>query len=92
MDTHLLKIGMREFREHMPQYLKSTLPVAITRHGETVGFYIPTHHPDKSDLDELRNAAKQLDKLLLSHGITEDELLSEFRVLRESKVKNSNAQ
>jgi PHD/YefM family antitoxin component YafN of YafNO toxin-antitoxin module len=87
MNTHLVKIGMREFREHMPQYLKSTSPVAITRHGETVGFYIPTHHPEKSDLEELKNAAKQLDKLLLSKGITEEELLSEFRSLRESKEK-----
>lgn len=85
MNTHLVKIGMREFREHMPQYLKSTSPVAITRHGETVGFYIPTHHPEKSDLEELKNAAKQLDKLLLSKGLTEQELLSEFRSLRESK-------
>jgi len=87
MNTHLVKIGMREFREHMPQYLKSTSPVAITRHGETVGFYIPTHHPEKSDLEELKNAAKQLDKLLLSKGITEEELLSDFRSLRESKEK-----
>jgi hypothetical protein len=87
MDTNLIKIGMREFREHMPQYLKSTSPVAITRHGETVGFYIPTHHPEKTDLEELKNAAKQLDKLLLSKGFTEEELLSEFRSLRESKKK-----
>jgi len=87
MNTHLVKIGMREFREHMPQYLKSTSHVAITRHGETVGFYIPTHHPEKSDLEELKNAAKQLDKLLLSKGITEEELLSDFRSLRESKEK-----
>jgi antitoxin (DNA-binding transcriptional repressor) of toxin-antitoxin stability system len=35
------KIGMREFRENLAGYLESGKPLAITRHGETLGFYIP---------------------------------------------------
>ena len=36
-----IKIGIREFRENLAGYLESGTPLVITRHGETVGFYIP---------------------------------------------------
>lgn len=88
METPIVKVGMREFRAHLPQYLMTSAPVAITRHGETIGFYIPTkqhHHQDKAELDSLKQAALQLEQLLLSSGITEEELLLEFRTLREEK-------
>lgn len=62
--------------------------VAITRHGETVGYYIPTrHHTENSELNALKDAAHQLEKLLKSHGITENELLTEFRTLRKGQGK-----
>ena len=36
-----VKVGIREFRENLTAYIESSTPVAITRHGETVGFYVP---------------------------------------------------
>lgn len=55
----------------------------MTRHGETVGYYIPTRqNGEKPELDSLKQAAKKLEKLLLSNGLSEDELLTEFRMLR----------
>ncbi len=33
-----VKIGIREFRENLAGYLESAKPLAITRHGETLGF------------------------------------------------------
>ena len=37
-----LKVGIREFRDKLASYLlESDVPVAITRHGDTVGYYIP---------------------------------------------------
>ena len=86
MSTNVLKVGMREFRAHLPQYLLTAVPVAITRHGETVGYSIPTrHHVEQAELDALKQAAMALEKLLVSHGVTEDELFQEFRALREGK-------
>lgn len=36
------KVGIREFRDKLASYLlESDFPVAITRHGDTVGYYIP---------------------------------------------------
>jgi antitoxin (DNA-binding transcriptional repressor) of toxin-antitoxin stability system len=89
MNPNLQKVGMREFREHLPQYLSASIPIAITRHGETVGVYIPTRHrqPQQEELDAIKQAAVQLDQLLMSHGITEAQLLSEFRALRERKKR-----
>ena len=88
MSTVVLKIGMREFRAHLPQYLLASSPVAITKHGETLGFYIPAHHkPEKNEIDALKQAAVNFEKLLLSHGITEDELLAEFRALKKGKQR-----
>ena len=84
MGASAKKVGMREFRAHLPQYLQSTTPVAITCHGETLGFYIPTkHYPQKTELAALKKAAAILEKLMASHQATEEELLVEFRKLRE---------
>lgn len=87
MSTTVTKVGMREFRAHLPHYLlTSSTPVAITKHGETVGFYIPARHSTQTqEREALRQAASQLDQLLATHGLTEEELLAEFRVLREER-------
>jgi len=37
-----IKVGVREFRERIATYLESGAPVAVTRHGETLGVYVPT--------------------------------------------------
>ncbi len=86
MNATVLKVGVREFRAHLPQYILTSVPVAITRHGETVGYYIPTrHHIEKAEIDYLKQAALALEKLLVSHGVSEDELFLEFRALREGQ-------
>jgi hypothetical protein len=36
------EVGIREFREKLAAYLlEGDAPVAITRHGDTVGYFIP---------------------------------------------------
>ncbi|WP_242604258.1 type II toxin-antitoxin system Phd/YefM family antitoxin [Legionella beliardensis] len=88
MTATVLKVGMREFRAHLQQYILTSSPVAITRHGETVGYYIPTKsHAEKSDLHDLKEAAAKLDKLLIEHGISENELFADFRKLKSKNRK-----
>jgi hypothetical protein len=90
MDVQIVKVGVREFREHLPQYLMTTSTVAVTRHGETIGFYIPARpHSEKAELDALKQAAMKLERLLLSSGVSEEELFTEFRTLREDKSRQS---
>ena len=82
----LLKWECASFRAHLPQYLFATSPVAITRHGETVGFYIPAvPHPKLTELEAIKQAAQKLDELLIAHNVSEDELLSDFRAMREKE-------
>ncbi|NCD20140.1 MAG: type II toxin-antitoxin system Phd/YefM family antitoxin, partial [Actinobacteria bacterium] len=35
-------VGIREFRAGLADYIASATPVAVTRHGQTVGWFIPT--------------------------------------------------
>ena len=79
------KIGIREFRAKLADYvLNSEAPIAITRHGDTVGYFIPVRR-DRTDAERqaLRKAADQLADMLESHGIDEEELITEFKQLRK---------
>jgi antitoxin (DNA-binding transcriptional repressor) of toxin-antitoxin stability system len=81
-------VGIREFREKLSSFLESATPVAITRHGETVGFYIPARRKrNEADLDALRRAGEQLDYLIAAAEATEDELVEDFKELRRATRK-----
>jgi hypothetical protein len=79
-----LKVGIREFRERIASFLESDTPVAVTRHGETLGVFIPTRRklPKTADLADLKAAADRLAKALA--GADEEELVSEFKQLRRN--------
>jgi PHD/YefM family antitoxin component YafN of YafNO toxin-antitoxin module len=82
-----VKVGIREFRERLAAYLlESDAPVAITRHGDTVGYFIPARRKRSvTERAALKEAAAQFDLLLAAKGITEDELVSEFKSRRAAK-------
>ena len=87
------KIGMREFRQNLAGYLEAGTPLAITRHGETLGFYIPAQKRNrKAEIEAMRAAAKELDAMIASWGATEDELMAEYRQIRRAaREKKGNA-
>ena len=68
------KVGIREFRENLSSYLESKTPVAITRHGATIGIYVPTKpKPSQADLEALRVAGEKMQELIAAAGTTEGE-------------------
>jgi hypothetical protein len=80
----LQKIGIREFRNNLAKYLNATSPIAVMRYGQIVGYFFPTHkEPAEAELEALKMAAAKLDTLLAEKQIDEDELVDEFRQLRE---------
>jgi antitoxin (DNA-binding transcriptional repressor) of toxin-antitoxin stability system len=80
----LEKVNVREFRNNMSKYMGKTTPFAVTRHGQTVGYYIPARStPSEAERLSLQKASEALDAMLTQQGITEDELVQEFRDLRE---------
>jgi PHD/YefM family antitoxin component YafN of YafNO toxin-antitoxin module len=80
-------VGIREFRENLAAYLlESNAPVAITRHGDTIGYFIPARRKrSEAERAALREAASRLDELLAAHGLTEDEIVEDFKRWRASK-------
>lgn len=79
------KVGMRDFREQLAQYLESEVPIAVTKHGRTVGLYIPVRHRSaEEDLAALREAGRRLDEWMARRGVTEDELVTEFKARRKA--------
>ena len=88
-----VKVGVREFREKLAGYLESGAPLAIMRHGETLGYYIPAQKRSrKAELEALRAAAKDLDQMIASWGASEDELMEEYKgIRRAAREKRRNA-
>jgi antitoxin (DNA-binding transcriptional repressor) of toxin-antitoxin stability system len=80
-----VKIGIREFRENLADYLESGKPLAITRHGETLGFYIPAQKRDRNaELQAFRAAARELDAMIATWGATEEELITDYKDIRRA--------
>jgi antitoxin (DNA-binding transcriptional repressor) of toxin-antitoxin stability system len=80
------KVGIREFRENLSTYLEASKPVAITRHGATIGFYVPARHkPNDADLAALRAAGAQMQALIAAAGTSEDQIVAEFKKARRSR-------
>jgi len=85
----MLKVGIREFRENLASYLLEVdETVAITRHGDTVGYYIPARRK-RSDAERaaLKEAASRLQDALAAEGISEEEILKDFKSWRRGEPK-----
>ena len=77
------RIGIREFRENLSSVIEGDSAVAITRHGETVGYYIPARRrPTKEDIARLDAAAAKVHAQMAAAGVTEEELVAEFEEAR----------
>ena len=78
------KIGLREFESDLEKYISVNEPVAVMHHGQTVGYFLPTYKKSEP-IEFLKIAAEKLDRLLIDKGITEDELVEEFRQLQQEE-------
>ena len=83
------KIGVREFRGEPPKYLYGETPVEVLRHGHTVGFYFPVKQGSTSaDIAALQAVAPQFEYLLSQKGISEYDIVREFRRMCEADRTN----
>ncbi len=82
-----LKVGIREFRSQLPHYLlEAGQPVAITRHGETIGYYIPSRETEPiADIAALKAVAAKLDALLKSAQVDPEVVVANFNARRRKK-------
>ena len=87
-----LVVGIREFRARLADFLlKGDRPVTVTRHGATVGYFIPAKAARRdSDRAALKDAAIQMDRVLKQAQFTTDEIdgiSKDFRSWRKNKRK-----
>lgn len=76
------KVGIREFRADLAGFIASSTPVAVTRHGQTVGYFIPTQGEQTNALATLHQAGQVLDAMLASASVEVEEVVTEFKAQR----------
>ncbi len=85
-----VKVGIREFRNNLSSYLlESEVPVAITRHGDTIGHYVPIPRRNRTAEDRaaLRLASEKVKAMMDAAGISEKDINAEAdRALLEDKL------
>jgi len=79
------KVGIREFRAGLADFVDADSPVAVTRHGQTMGYFIPVKQDRAADAAALRAAGEKLDALLQLTEADVDEMVEEFKTLRKAK-------
>ena len=100
MCTHLsgavvaVRVGIRELRARLASHLETATPIEVTRHGRTVGLYVPL--PQESDLSEherLLEAGRLMQAELqrLGLGLTEEELAADFKDWRHARQQQAHA-
>ena len=81
-----IRIGIRELRDKLASYMESTVPIEVTRHGQTVGFYIPVpRRPGQAEREALVEAGRRMQAELARLGLTEEELIADFRRWRKAR-------
>lgn len=77
------KVGIREFRQDLAEYIASSTPVAVTRHGQTVGYFIPVQGHVDAHLASLKKASKTLDQLLAAQQVDVEGVVADFKAARK---------
>ncbi|MDQ3060754.1 MAG: type II toxin-antitoxin system Phd/YefM family antitoxin [Pseudomonadota bacterium] len=77
------KVGIRQFRAGMAEFIASSTPVAVTRHGQTIGYFIPTQAQGEADITALKKASKTLERLLAAQSVDVEDVVAEFKAVRK---------
>lgn len=83
------KVGIREFRAGLSDFVDADAPVAVTRHGHTVGYFIPVKEDRAADVAALRAAGEKLDALLKLSDDDVDAAVEDFKQLRREAKKKA---
>lgn len=69
-------VGVREFRDHATRYLSGDEVLAVERHGQPLGFYIPTANSHHENFGEaLARLECAVQRVLSETGMSEEELV-----------------
>jgi antitoxin (DNA-binding transcriptional repressor) of toxin-antitoxin stability system len=80
------RVGIRELRAKLASHLESATPIEVTRHGRTIGLYVPL--PQQVEWDErerLLEAGRRMQAELERLELTEEELSADFKAWRQRR-------
>ena len=80
------RVGIRELRARLASHLESVTPIEVTRHGRTIGLYVP--FPQQPELDErqrLLEAGRLMQAELQRLGLSEEEISADFKAWRQRR-------
>ena len=89
MDT--ISVGIREFRAGLAEYIEQRRPVAVTRHGVTVGVFVPTPRPSPGDVQALREASARLQAAMSLNEKEVEAAVADFGGLRKATGRKTPA-
>ena len=65
MMPNIPRVSIGKLRANLANYLKSPQPIAIVRHGQTIGYYVPASvNESEIERESLKQAVSKLDELL----------------------------
>lgn len=81
----LQSVGLSEFRTHLHKYTRQgDDPIAITSHGETIGYFIPARPaPAAQDFIALKEAVHKLAAMLEAGGVDAADIVADFQAERQ---------
>lgn len=72
--AELRSVGVREFRDHATSYLSGSDPVAVSKHGRVIGFYIPLDRDDVEVRRAVARLASTIERVVTEADLSEEEL------------------
>ena len=76
-------VGVREFRDHATTYLSGSDPIAVSKHGQVIGFYIPLERDAELAKRSIEQLGRSVEKILEETGMSEHELAQLFDLRRQ---------
>ena len=78
-------VGIREFRAALAEYIDGDAPVTVTRHGQTVGLFVPLRRSSADDVQRLQAAAAKFREAMPLNDDEVEEMVADFDALRRGK-------
>ena len=83
---------LRPLADGLASHLESSTPIEVTRHGRTIGLYVPLpQQGNLSDRDKVLEAGRLMQAELERLGLSEDELSADFRAWRKGRHEQATA-
>lgn len=80
------RIGIRELRARLASHLESATPFEVTRHGRTIGLYVPLpQDTGLSERERLLEAGRRMQAELERIGLDDDALQADFQAWRQQR-------